>query len=428
MKGISTALIACALGCLVYDPAVQAQTEKVLYSFCSQTNCADGEYPYAGVLRVKNKLYTTTSTGGGNGNNQGTLNAINMKTGAATFVYSFSNYVGDGAHPESGLIEVNGTLYGVTTEGGAGDGGNGAGTLYSLNKKEEKEKVLYSFCSEQNCADGAWPDGDLLYMNGVLYGTTGVGGGGVESCGGPYPGCGTVVSFEPATGAEKVLYAFCQAENCADGRGPVGSLIDLNGNLYGTTADGGGGSGCSDEGGGCGTVFALDPATGTETVLHTFGGETDGGTPVAGLINVNGTLFGTTEYGGGRSPCVNGYEDGCGTVFSIDPATGAETVVHSFQNNGSDGQNPIAGLIEVRGKLYGTTEWGGKYGYGTVFSLDLKTGKETVLYSFCSQQNCADGAIPYAGLTNVKGTLYGTTEWGGAGCCNTGGTVFSIVP
>ena len=170
----------------------------------------------------------------------------------------------------------------------------------------------------------------------------------------------------------------------------------MNGMLYGTTFVGGNGSGCNDEGLGCGIVFALDPNTGVETVLHTFAGEaTDGGGPAASLLGVNGTLYGTTEFGGGYSSCNNGG-DGCGTVFSIDPITRAETILHSFLNNGKDGQNPIAGLIELRGKLFGSTENGGAYSYRTVFSLNLSTGKEKVVYSFCSQENCIDGANPYA--------------------------------
>jgi uncharacterized repeat protein (TIGR03803 family) len=115
-------------------------------------------------------------------------------------------------------------------------------------------------------------------------------------------------------------------------------------------------------------------------------------------------------------------------VFSLDPSTGAETVLHSF-GSGTDGQTPLAGLLAVDGKLYGTTWLGGDFGGGTVFALDLETGAETLAYSFCSQANCADGGNPEASLIDVDGTLYGTTPTGGVGAhCHSGGcgTVFML--
>jgi len=131
---------------------------------------------------------------------------------------------------------------------------------------------------------------------------------------------------------------------------------------------------------------------------------------------------------------------GCGTVFSLDPTTGTETVLYSFCNQTicTDGLQPDGSLIDVKGRLYGTTQqggsnancgYGGEGGCGTVFVIDLGTRKETVLYSFCSQANCADGQFPLANLIAVNGALYGTTELGGPNCEGTGecgGTVFAI--
>ena len=116
-----------------------------------------------------------------------------------------------------------------------------------------------------------------------------------------------------------------------------------------------------------------------------------------------------TPYGG-----ANGY----GTVFSITPS-GTEIVLHSFGGSG-DGEEPVAGLIRFKGKLYGTTASGGANGDGTVFSI-APSGRETVRYSF--KGGSGDGANPSAGLVNVKDTLYGTTSSGGA---NSWGTVFSM--
>jgi uncharacterized repeat protein (TIGR03803 family) len=269
----------------------------------------------------------------------------------------------------------------------------------------QTETVVYSFAG---FPDGASPVGGLIKVKDLnnsklLYGTTGYGGS---------DDYGTVFSVNPKTGAETVLYSF--QNNGTDGTIPVAALINVNGTLYGTTKWGGSAV-C-----GCGTVFSLNPDSGTEKVLYSFqGGTTDGSFPTAGVINFKGKLYGTTfsdaAYRGGM-------------VFSVDPNTGAETVLHSF-GSGTDGVDPQAGLIEVNGMLYGTTNVGGTNGGGAVFSLKPKTGKETVLYSFCSQANCTDGAQPEGGLINVNGTLYGTTLNGGTGSCDLGcGTVFSLNP
>jgi uncharacterized repeat protein (TIGR03803 family) len=221
--------------------------------------------------------------------------------------------------------------------------------------------------------------------------------------GGSAFGGGTVFSIDPKTGVETVLHSF---GNGTDGTSPSADLINVSGTLYGTTHSGGTNN--------LGTVFSISES-GTETVLYSFGGNNDGANPYAGLINVSGTLYGTTKSGGAY---------GGGTVFSIDPKSGAETVLYSF-GNGTDGSSPFASLIDVSGTLYGTTETGGSDGSGTVFSIDPKTGAETVLHSFCQLTNCSDGAYPVAGLIDVSGTLYGTTGNGGT---NDAGTVFSIDP
>jgi uncharacterized repeat protein (TIGR03803 family) len=207
---------------------------------------------------------------------------------------------------------------------------------------------------------------------------------------------------------------------------PLGDLINVGGTLYGTTQFGGG-TGCSG-GVGCGTVFKVTPR-GAETVLYSFKGGSDGANPEGGLINVLGVLYGTT-YGGGatRAGCAAG---GCGTVFRV-TLSGVEHILHSF-TGGSDGANPIPRLVIVGGTLYGTTTLGGgatgcEDGCGTVFQA-MPLGAERVLYSF---QGGSDGANPSAGLVNVGGILYGTTQQGGGmGCGGPGngcGTVFKVTP
>ena len=215
--------------------------------------------------------------------------------------------------------------------------------------------------------DGAAPSASLIYLGGKLYGTTKGGGG---------DGFGTVFSVTPA-GVEKVVYSF--GAKSGDGAAPSG-LIDLSGKLYGTTYEGGDAN--------LGTVFSVTPA-GVEKVLCSFGMETGAGAyPFAGLIYLRGKLYGTTGEGG---------KDGFGSVFSVTPA-GVEKVVYSFGvAELSDGVAPVAGLIYLGGKLYGTTASGGGFHgeIGTVFSV-TPAGVEKVVYSFRAKSG--DGAAPYAGL------------------------------
>ncbi len=151
------------------------------------------------------------------------------------------------------------------------------------------------------------------------------------------------------------------------------------------------------------------------SVLHAFAGGTDGACPFAALLTRDGlaagTLYGTTNYGGSSGCNTDGF-DGCGTVFKIDK-TGKHTVLYSF-TGGTDGKNPYAGLTrDAAGNLFGMTAGGyvdGGAPFGNVFRLD-RTGKLTVLYNF---QGGNDGAFPTGGLIrDADGNLYGVTNEGG---------------
>jgi len=271
--------------------------------------------------------------------------------------------------------------------------------------------VLYAF---QGGTDGWAPEAGVVFDHaGNMYGTTELGGG--TGCGGN--GCGTVFKLAP-DGTETILHAFAGRN---DGAYPLGSLIiDAAGAVYGTT-EGGGGAGCG--GNGCGTVFRIAANT-DETILYAFTGGADGGYPVAGLLaDKKGNLFGTTEGGGA-------FE--YGTVFEI-AADGAESVLYAFcsLHDCADGANPSSTLVEdTKGNLYGTTQFGGTglAGQGTLFEVQ-KSGKEKVIYNFCTQNGantCQDGWLPVAGVTmDGKGNFYGTTEFGGAANV---GTVFVVAP
>jgi uncharacterized repeat protein (TIGR03803 family) len=408
MKAVITALLTGSFGCTFIDPGTAAEpakfTERVLYSFCSQPDCADGSAP-TGLIALNGALYGTTANGGGYCVSQpegcGTVFSLDSTTGAETVLYSFCSDQSCGIFPNAGLIKMKGWLYG-TVYGIDGYGGNGA--VFAVKRKTGTEKVVYSFGFYP---DAAGPNAGLIDVNGTLYDTTYQGG--ANTCGDSGSGCGTVFSLDPSTGAETVLYSFCSQPNCTDGTAPRAGLIDVNGTFYGTSVAGGANyTGC--EGYGCGTVFSVDPNTGAEKVIYSFCSQancTDGAEPFGSLIWANGNLYGTTWSGG------SGGTDG--TVFSLDPSTGAETVLYSFCGGGgkcTDGAKPQGSLIDVKGTLYGTTTQGGNGG-GTVFSIDPNTGAKKLIYSFCSQQNCTDGAGPSTSLIDVDGTLYGTTYGGG---------------
>ncbi len=319
----------------------------------------------------------------------------------------------------------------------------GAASESANESANEEDHVLYSFKGGQH--DGCAPTAPLVNVNGEFYGTTvdggpyqnfpNVSGGtvfrvdstgqekllhsfgsgtdgyqpsygalvklgdllyGTTLYGGKY-GYGAVFSINPS-GSEKVVYSFAGA---SDGIMPEGGLIDVGGYLYGTTNSGGTS--------GKGTVFRLDRA-GREVVIYSFKGAPDGSGPADTLIDVSGTLYGTTT-GGGR------FSSALGTAFSI-TTSGAETVLHSF-GSGSDGSIPFASLVNVNGNLYGTTYAGGKQGNGTVFLLN-EAGQETILHSFASS---GDGADPYSSLALVNGLLFGSTIDGGS---QDNGTIYSI--
>ncbi|MGC1380611.1 MAG: choice-of-anchor tandem repeat GloVer-containing protein [Candidatus Baltobacteraceae bacterium] len=243
----------------------------------------------------------------------------------------------------------------------------------------------------------------------ALYGVVPAGGDKTCHTKDHYKGCGYVYELTPqssgSTYNERVLYTF----EGADGAEPIAALLmDATGNLYGTTALGGKH--------GKGTIFEMTPSGSgyTESVLHSFDG-TDGSSPYTSLIEVSGTLYGTTGYGGPYKG--SGCSGGCGVAFS-QGASGYK-VLHYFggTSSGSDGAVPYANLTDVNGTLYGTTDFGGSAGQGTVFEMSL-SGQEQVLYSF---KGGSDGAYPLgSGVVDVNGVLYGTTYGGGTKMCQCG--------
>ena len=372
----------------------QAQTSTPtftsVYSFAGGT---DGYEPLGSVVEDQaGNIYGTTEYGGAD--SDGTIFKISSSVKSVCYNFTGQNQ-GDGAYPVGGLLLSGGSLYGT-----ASNGGSGKGNVFEVPTSCGSDKVLYEFGS--NSPDGANPTAGLTVApSGNLYGTTFHGGNGY--------GDGTVFAIAPSSDAETYFYEF--KGSSGDGAHPHAGLVsDKNGNLYGTTQNGG-----LD---GLGTVFEID-ATGNETVLYSFTGSPDGASPYGRLVmDSQGNLYGTTLQGGTSTNC-NG---GCGAVFKISFSNGTptESLLYSFTGGTTDGEYPVGGLVmDSAGNLYGTTWYGGSGSQGTVFEIS-SSGTETVLHSFSG----TDGAYPLATLMlDSSNVLWGTTQSGGTDYY---GTVFKI--
>lgn len=276
--------------------------ERVLYRF---PGGATGAILYAGLAKLDGVLYGMTLWGGNSAkcasaylDRCGTVFAIN--TGGAEQVLHKFKGPPDGFLPFGPLLAHRGILFGMTSQGGAG---NCCGTVFSITPTGS-EHVIYRF-KNLGYVDGVTPQGGLIEVRGKLFGTTPIGGyTSAGPCG--YDGCGTVFAVTQA-GAEHLVYRF---KGGSDGASPVGTLIWDGSKFYGTTGEGGAvGTACPQ---GCGTVFSLT-RSGQEQVLYRFQGGSDGRIPGASLVLLNGTLYGVTEQGGGKGCAGNG----CGTVFAL---------------------------------------------------------------------------------------------------------------
>ena len=314
-----------------------------------------------------------------------TLPAFAAQTATVTTLHSFTGKP-DGANSTAELLYGDGVYYGTTSYGGAYNGGS----VFQYDPATATEKVLYSFNYIAGSAqpDGSMPIAGLIEANGMLYGTTETGGGIVTGALGY--GDGTVFQVDPKTGGETVLHRFA---GTTDGMEPEGGVLFYNGSLYGAINGGTPG---------CGVIYRIDLSSGVFTTVYSFKLQDDGCSIYSGLIVNNGILYGTTEEGGSANQ---------GTVFSFDPATGLETVLYNFAGGPKDGSWPSGGRLTYQdGILYGTTYAGGASDAGTVYALDLTTGQETVLHSFGGR---GDGVSPQAGVIFNQGALYGTTMQGG---------------
>ncbi len=337
-----------------------------------------------GTLAVlDNILYGTTETGGTGPESDGTIFKFDLASKTETTLVNFTGTSGTalGQGPTGPLSVVGHSIYGSTIVGGFGDG-----EIWKLNALSGKEQVFHGF----NGTDGFLPIAGVTPVKGVFYGTTDDGGPG---------NTGTVFKLD-ATGKLTTLYTF---PDTTIGCNPTSNVVVVGKMLYGTT------EAC---GAGAGSVFSLNLVNKEVKALHLFTpNEQQGGDAVA-IIVQNGALYGTTANDG---------NSGTGTFYKIDLANQQFKLLHQFGAAG-DGAFPVSTLTPFNGLVYGATFRGGASGNGTIYSIDLATGSEAVIYSFTGG---ADGDSPDAGLLAYKGALYGSTENMNS---DDQGTIFKLVP
>lgn len=379
-------LMLVAIGAILLQPAACAGTLTTIYSF---SGGSDGANPNDGLTSVGGFLFGVTATGGilacTSGSQTvgcGTIFKVTLSSAALVNIYSFPGGSG-GSWPTGRLIPIPGfstTLFGTTRGGGT----SASGTAFKISSVTGKVVLLHSL---NGGLDGGGPMGSLIDVGGLLYGTTF--GGGANAA-------GTIVRIDPINGNMTTLYSFpggIDTPALKEGVTQAGSF------LYGVTGEPSEGS-----------IFKTNPVNGATKKVYMFSSDPDGSFPSCQLINVGGNLFGTTDVGGTY---------GKGTVFELSPKTAVEKVIYSF--GGQSGKIPNS-IINVGGMLYGTTLYGGASNFGIVFSLNPNTGVETVIYSFTGGK---DGGSPSGLVVGLNGTLYGTTEGGGKFGF---GTVFKVVP
>lgn len=389
--------------CLFASISSHAQILTTLADF----DGTNGNQPLGLIQGFDGKFYGTTLIGGPQ--NWGTTFRV-TSSGILTTVYNFCSETNcsDGSWPEGRLTQAtDGNFYGPADNNGSG----GSGLIYEITPAGTFS-VLHQFCLT-DCSDGVIPTSVVQARNGNLYGTT------FGSRNVTLPYLGTVFKLTPS-GALTTLHTFTGM----DGSYPFGPMMQAsNGNFYGTTSAGGSSITCPSDGlAGCGTIFQITPS-GTFATLHSFNGS-DGSLPGYGgslIEDADGNLYGTTTDGGNG---VDWQCFGCGTIFKMSPK-GIFVTLYYFcsQANCADGSSPVESLVlGGDGNFYGTTLSGGNSSNGgTIFKI-TPLGVLTTLYDFCSHPGCTDGTAPEAQLIQATdGDFYGTTTAGGSG---NQGTIF----
>jgi uncharacterized repeat protein (TIGR03803 family) len=399
-------LTTCENGCgtlFELSPSSGSYTYKTLYSF---TDAFDGSSPnQPPTLDTHGDLFVpTNSTFAANFGGQFLNIEFELSPGTegswhGSVVHDFPSST-DGYNPVSSLIRDSaGNLYGTTPGGGL----YGWGAVFELTPSgpNSPEKVIYSF---RGTTDGAMPRAGLAFDSaGNLYGTAQFGGS--SNC---LAGCGTIFRLSPSTDGSwkfSVLHTFL---NGKDGSQPTaGVTLDASGNVYGT-AQNGTISSCFGPGKGCGTVFKLTPNPGGGWIfdlIYAFSGSIqNGGIPANGslVMDSSGNLYGATRSGGASAR---------GNIYKLSPQSSGpwkQTVLYNISEQESGSQGTLA--FDSSGNLYGVTNNGGSYNYGSVFELCQCGGlwTKTTIYSFNggTTGGNADGGV----IFDSTGNLYAVND------------------
>lgn len=348
-----------------------------------------------------------------------TLLALAPLNGASAYtheiLHSFCKAAncGDGQVPiPAVLMDTSGNLYGTAQSGGKFGGGVVFKLVPNPVTGKYKEYILHSFCAKANCADGNEPlSGLIMDVDGNLYGTT-LSGGGFHN--------GEIYKLTHKTGgwSLSVIYSFHSHGNkpataLAYSGQASGALWDEASPLFGTAGEGG------SNGAGVAYRLTIDGAVWTYEIIHSFHAP-ESAIPNALLVDSSGNLFGLTQSGG---------KYGAGTLYKLAAGSWTETTLHNFCSlaNCADGKSPSGSLVmDAAGDLFGEAEGGGEYNVGVVFEYSTAFGY-IVSYNFCSLANCSDGEEPSGGLVmDSGGHLYGTAFQGGGNFDS--GVVFELVP
>ena len=392
-------VVMVAVMTLAAAPPADAQTYTVLHDF---TGGVDGGLPHQLTLGGDGNFYGTSTLGGAN--SQGNLYRLDT-SGTLTVLYSFTGGAG-GCMPEGSVFrDSNGDLYGTTHQ--CGDPHCSCGVFFKLGASNVLT-ILHTFTkgADGSGPEGEYPSNNLVSVNGELYGTTEAGGS---------TGWGVLYKITK-TGHYTVLQSLPEG-----GIGAQGDLTrDSAGNIYGETW-----------GPSYGSIFELDTAGNFSTAYTFADGVDDGGGPVGRLLlGAGGTFTGASSY----TPAPNS----CGLIYRLE-SDGTETALHHFfAADGENGCSPQTGVIDVGGTLYGTTAEGGGpsvtycyfgSGCGVLFQIS-PSGVYSVLHRFTGPE----GAWPQDELTKGNdGNVYGVAKLGGTGNCGSStapgcGVIFKYTP
>lgn len=416
LSGVALAFVLASTG-LAQNRTTKADAPAVAFKKIHNFDFVNGVNVYDGLIAdAAGNFYGTG--GGGGAHDEGVvyeLSSTPIGGWNERVLYSFGSVTGDGMYPRAKVtMDASGNLYGTTPLGGA----FGQGTVFQLVPSSSgnwTETVLHSFGG--NASDGITPyAGVVIDSAGNLYGTTSAGG---------MHNDGTAYELTPVSGggwAETMLHAFGSDQE--DGLFPLGELVlDVQGNLYGTTASGGKNFG---------TVFELSPAGGgawTETILHSFLYREGGDPTTAVTFDVSGNLFVSLPIGG------MGPHSAAGSIYELSPNSGGWTGTVLYYFHGTRANYPVSSVaIDGFGNLFVSTGGGVSTGCcGAVVELTPAgdgTWNETILHDF----HGPDGYGPNGNLLmDASGHIYGTTFFGGSyngdvcddyGC----GVVFEITP